>query len=208
MTTLATLPSQAEIEALYSSTLGDQYLQAHPTPDPKRAAFWRSIAAETTPKSVLEVGCGSGGNLAHLLRVPALYGVDLHAPSLEQAKVNTHGRAQLYAASSTALPFPDASIDLVFTAGLLIHVSAEALPTVLKELGRVAAKHVLIVEYVDTYRRAIPWRGHEGVLFADRFPLEFWRHNPRFAPVWRKSVSRDSGFDRCEAALFVRREAA
>lgn len=200
---VAVLPSQGEIEALYASSVGDQYLSRHRAPDPKRASFWRSVVAEATPRRVLEVGCGAGGNLAQIA-VPERFGVDIHAPSLAHTKRTTG--AKVYRASATALPFPDRSMDLVFTAGMLIHVHEDVLPTVLKELGRVSARYVLMVEYVDSHRRAIPWRGHDGILFADRFPLEYWRHNPHYSPVWRKPVLKSQGFDKCEAALFARRE--
>lgn len=203
---VATLPRQADIEALYANGLGDEYLRKHPRPDARREPFWRGIVRDTTPKSVLEVGCGSGGNLAYLDGVPHRFGVDVHEPSLQQAVLNTGGKARLFRASATELPFPDRSMDLVVTAGCLIHIAEDALFPVLKELGRVSAKYVLLVEYVDTHRRAIPWRGHEGVLFADAFHLRFWRANPGYAPVWRRLLRAEQGFDRTEAALFERRE--
>lgn len=205
-TTPVLLPTQKEIEALYAGEIGDQYLAKHPLPDPKREPFWRAVIEETNPKSVLEVGVGSGGNLAHMLSVPMLYGIDVHQGSLDQAKINTQGKAKLYKGSATALPLPQRSVDLVFTAGCLIHISVTALARVLKEMGRVSDKYVLMVEYVDSHRREIPWRGHSGILFADRFPLEFWRHNPMYKPVWRRSLGSELGFDRCEGVLFCRRE--
>ena len=206
MTDTLTLPTQQEIETLYQGVVGDAYLKRHSYPDPKRQPFWRSVVEETQAQSILEVGVGSGSNLAHMLHVPTLYGIDLHQASLEQAKINTQGKAKLYCASATAIPLPQRSVDLAFTAGGLIHIASGALSRVLHELGRVSAKYVLLVEYVDTHRRVIPWRGHTGILFADTFHLLFWRANPEYVPVWRKPLTKEQGFDRVEAVLFQRRE--
>lgn len=205
-TTPVLLPTQKEIEALYAGEIGDDYVKRNPTPNQLREPFWRAILEETEAQSVLEVGCGIGGNLSHMLHVPTLYGVDVHQPSLDKAKENTNGKAKLYKGSATALPFPQRSIELVFTAGLLIHVAQDALQRVMKELGRVSSKYVLLVEYMDTHRREIPWHGHSGILFADVFGLTFWRNNPQFIPVWKRQLAKAEGFDRTEAILLRRRE--
>jgi len=200
------LPTQQQIEALYSGSVGDEYVKRNPNPNAAREPFWRAVLEETEAQSVLEVGCGIGGNLSHMLNVPTLYGIDVHQPSLDRAKENTHGKAKLYKGSATAIPLPQKSVELAFTAGVLIHVSADALARVLKELGRVSSKYVLLVEYVDSHRRAIPWHGHTGILFADAFHLSFWRSNPNYSPVWRQPLTKAQGFDKMEAALFRRRE--
>ena len=200
------LPTQAQIEALYSGSVGDDYVKRNPTPNQLREPFWRAVLEETGAQSVLEVGCGIGSNLSHMLHVPTLYGVDVHQPSLDRARENTQGKAKLYKGSATALPFPQRSIELVITSGLLIHIAQDALPRVVKEIGRVSSQYVLLVEYMDSHRRVIPWHGHNGILFADVFGLTFWRHNSNYTPVWKRHLTKAQGFDRTEAVLYRRRE--
>ena len=61
-----------------------------------REALVRQVAVRFTPSSILEVGCGTGKNLAHLGRLfprAQLWGVDLSADMLAVARKKFQGRA-------------------------------------------------------------------------------------------------------------------
>jgi len=79
---------------------------------------------------------------------------------------------------SFQLPLADSSKDLVFTAGVLIHIAPGDLGRATDEIVRVARKHVLCIEYFAHTPVALPYRGEMGLLFKrdygafllDRFP--------------------------------------
>lgn len=70
-----------------------------------------------TDRRVLDLGCGHGTWLTTFRSLgaqePNLAGIDLDPARIEQTKVD-HPRADLRAGSATALPWPDASFDLVW----------------------------------------------------------------------------------------------
>ncbi len=191
------------IERMYAGPTGDAYLTRCRGYGRKRHPFWQEIAELTTPESVCEIGVGAGENLlAFCAQSPTIVGVDVNRTAIEETRQTTYGIASGVLGSAAALPFPDHSFDLVFTSGVLIHIPQESLPTVYDELVRVARRHVLSVEYEDTHRRMIPWRGKKDVLWADRFSLEYWRRHPTLQPVQRWELTSAQGFDRASAALF------
>ncbi len=68
---------------------------------------------------ILDIGCGTGGNLAYLSRWGQGVGIDLSAVALEHARRrDLHGLAQ---ASSLALPYPDGAFDVVTLFDVLYH---------------------------------------------------------------------------------------
>jgi ubiquinone/menaquinone biosynthesis C-methylase UbiE len=73
-------------------------------------------------KDVLEVGCGAGsglGALAALLEPRRLAGLDIDREALSRVRAP----AEVFEADVRALPFPDASFDLVFDFGTLWHIA-------------------------------------------------------------------------------------
>jgi ubiquinone/menaquinone biosynthesis C-methylase UbiE len=92
---------------------------------------------------VLEVGCGRGVALpvlARLLRPQRLVGLDIDGSLLERARERAAGRrglVELRMGDVRALPFPDASFDLVVDFGTCYHVARRELA--LREIARVLA---------------------------------------------------------------------
>ena len=78
-------------------------------------------------------------------------------------------------ATAYALPFADGAFDLVFTCGVLIHLTPDDLPRALAEIGRVSGRHVWIGEYHSECPVEIPYRGETGALFKRDFGAEFER---------------------------------
>lgn len=106
-------------------------------------------------KSVLEVGCGDGNNMPVLsARLPdvSFHGSDISPKRVAFAE-KAHGgpRTTWSVASATALPFPDASFDVVFSMHCLEHLPAEYTKA-LDEFLRVARTHVVLVEPVHEMR--------------------------------------------------------
>ena len=98
------------------------------------------LLGDVTGKRIVDFGCGSGANTALLANRGAhVCGVDISEDLilLAQRRMQVSGRgggAQFIVGSAHDLPFPDASIDVVFGIAILHHLD---LPLVAKEVHRV-----------------------------------------------------------------------
>ena len=74
------------------------------------------------------------------------------------------------------LPFEDASFDLVFTMGVLIHQDPETqLEPMMREIVRCSRRHVVAGEYHADELTEVPYRGQEAALFKQDFGALYQR---------------------------------
>lgn len=128
----------------------------------------------------LDVGCGTGRLLASLHSAwpgMKLTGIDLSAPYLEEARrlIGRTARVKLDEAAAEALPFDDASLDLVVSSFLLHELPEKIRAQVLAEIARVLKPGGLVV-IVDSLQKG-DRREWDGLL--DLFPHYF--HEPYYA---------------------------
>lgn len=119
---------------------------------------------------VLEVGTNIGNQLRGLraMGFQNLFGIEIQDYALRQARRLSPELAFVRGGAS-ALPFPDASFDLVFTSGVLIHVPPDARRRVLDEIHRAARTWIWGYEYYSSECREVPYRGRQGLLWKDDF---------------------------------------
>jgi pseudaminic acid biosynthesis-associated methylase len=133
--------------------------------------------ARPAPRRILEVGANVGLNLRALARVTEaeLVALEPNAKARQRLvddKVCT--AANVVEGVAQRIPPPDASVDLAFTAGVMIHIAPSDLAACCREMRRVARRHILCAEYFSAGPREIPYRGHDGQLFLRDFG-RFWR---------------------------------
>lgn len=128
----------------------------------------------------LDVGCGTGRLLASLHGAwpgMKLTGIDLSAPYLGEARrlIGRTARVKLEEAAAEALPFDDASLDLVVSSFLLHELPQEIRGAAIAEMARVAKPDGLVV-IVDSIQKGDrpEWDG-----LLDLFPYYF--HEPYYA---------------------------
>lgn len=100
----------------------------------------------------LDVGCGTGAvsaAIAHLCAPAEVIGVEPSEGFLKLASQNLAGTATLLAGSATALPLPDASVDVVVS-GLVLNFIPDT-AAALAEMRRVARPGGLLAAYVWDY---------------------------------------------------------
>lgn len=105
-------------------------------------------------KSVLEIGCGPGGNLQEVLKRGAsqVTGVDISQQMVDIAKANLkHTDVNILKIDGERLPFEDKSFDLVFTVTVLQHNTDDRMMrSILAEACRVSGRELLICEKLDS----------------------------------------------------------
>jgi pseudaminic acid biosynthesis-associated methylase len=129
--------------------------------------------------SFLEVGCNTGNQLSLLQEMGYrnLSGIELQPYALEIARRRLPGLS-LQSGSALALPHADASFDVVFTSGVLIHIAPDDLSTALEEIHRCSRTYIWGMEYYASQETEVRYRGQRGLLwkadyarlYLDRFP--------------------------------------
>jgi SAM-dependent methyltransferase len=94
----------------------------------------RAVAGRARPR-VLDAGCGTGCNLQMLPGLSDGYGVDLNRVGLNCARRS--GLHRLARASVAALPFPDATFDLVTSFDVLYALTEDDARRAMSEMARV-----------------------------------------------------------------------
>lgn len=152
--------------------------------------------------SVLDVATGSGDLLVSLAgRVPTLnlIGLDRHATTLGEAQRVTG--STLIRGDALALPFDDASVDVVISTMFLHHLPDEVAVAALAEMRRVA-RHAVVV--ADLLRDA---RAYRWISLFTAFSSPMIRHDARasvahaftiaeFAEVARRAGMDDAKIER------------
>jgi pseudaminic acid biosynthesis-associated methylase len=116
--------------------------------------------------SFLEVGCNIGNQLLLLqdMGYSNLSGVELQPYAIEIAQKRLP-QAALSLGSALSLPYEDASFDVVFTSGVLIHISPKDLPRALDEIHRCSRTFIWGLEYFSSDAVEVPYRDHDSLLW-------------------------------------------
>ncbi len=156
--------------------------------DLRAAALRRVLAGIGLPDGarILDVGCGSGGDLRRLaadlshLR-PVLIGIDLLPDRIEQAR-RAVPEAAVQVGGAESLPYPDRVFDLVLTSTLFSSILDERLAgQVAAEMTRVLAADGVIICYDVRYPN--PWNPHTRAVTAGRLRRLFPGADLRLRPV-------------------------
>ena len=148
--------------------------------------------------SILELGCNRGHNLlalAGLLPEAEIVGLEPNRHALQIARASGSGFSALQG-QALDIPFRDGTFDLVFTAGVLIHIPLDVLPAALKEIFRVSRRYVLAVEYYAEKETLIPYRGHDDLLWKRDFLRHYQALCPELTLQRRGHWGAEDGFDR------------
>ena len=162
----------------WQSQFGNDYIGRNLATDSmlrSRVQMWSRILECTTgapPESLLEVGSNIGINLRALRAItPAkFYAVEPNKTALDTLIADkVVPQDQTFHGYGSKIPLPDASVDLVYTSGVLIHVPPEQLDATISEMRRVAKRYVVCVEYFNDKPVMIPYHGQDNLLFKRDF---------------------------------------
>jgi len=119
---------------------------------------------------ILEVGSNVGTQLQGLQKMgfSNLYGIELQAYAVELSKTRTKN-INLIQGTAFDIPFKDGFFDLVFTSGVLIHISPEDVGGVLDEIYRCTNQYIWGYEYYANNYINVPYRGKQNLLWKTDF---------------------------------------
>lgn len=146
---------------------------------------------------VLEVGCNRGHNLVTLAELLGgeIVGVEPNQYALELARAASTKVGVLHG-HAFDLPFKDGYFDLVFTAGVLIHIPLEELAVALSEIYRVSKRYILAIEYFAEEETVVHYRGHDDLLWKRDFLKHYQTQFPDLDLVRSGYWGPEDGFDR------------
>jgi len=145
-----------EYQSKWGSEFGNDYQARNSIKKDDRHKIWFTLLNNLglkDIKSALEVGCSRGHNL-HAIRQATgadVVGIEINEKAIKERYVNSIVRGSAY-----DLPFIDSQFDLVYTAGVLIHLSDTE--KAMKEIYRVSSQYILSIEYFDDKDREISYR--------------------------------------------------
>jgi len=125
-------------------------------------------------KKICEAGCNIGNNLSSFPENLDVFGIDMNKKAIEKAK-NQYPHFSFKQTDIKQTGFSDSSFDLVFTRGVLIHISTDELDSVMKELLRISKKWILNFEYFGEDGKMIKWKRGDDLLWY-RNMKERWKN--------------------------------
>lgn len=134
-----------------------------------------------------EVGCNVGVQLNLLagMGFESLYGIEVNRYAIEVSR-NLNMSLPVYPVHATAtdLPIKDGWFDLVFTSGVLIHISPEDVAVVMHEMVRCSSRWIWGLEYfTDEGYVEIPYHGESRMLWKTDFALLLRETSPELRTV-------------------------
>ena len=150
-------------------------------------------------RRVLEVGCNRGHNLLALIETlpdgSHLVGVEPNQYASELARASSV-KVEALQGHAFDLPFKDGYFDLVFTAGVLIHIPLLDMPLALAEIYRVSGRYILAIEYFADEEAVINYHGHTDMLWKRDFLKHYQTVFPDLRLVRGGYWGPEHGFDK------------
>lgn len=180
----------------WAGAFGKEYTQRNRVQWSQRVPFWESIfeSLPLWPHNILEVGCNAGWNLNAIRHVDPdinLVGVDVCQDAVLEAEESGH---ECYVMDATQIATLDEKFDIVFTAGVLIHVPPHELDAVMDSIIEASQRYVLAIEYAAETEEAIDYRGHEDKLWRRPFGKLYEAKGLTLV----ETGDAGHGFDRCQ----------
>ena len=119
---------------------------------------------------ILEVGTNIGNQLFHLQSqgFTNLYGIEIQDRAINYAK-HRSDNLNIIKGDALDIPFKDGFFDLVFTHGVLIHISPDNINNAIKEIFRVSNKYIWGLEYYANTYTNLEYHGQKDIMWKTNF---------------------------------------
>ncbi|MBI5644486.1 methyltransferase domain-containing protein [Candidatus Kaiserbacteria bacterium] len=156
--------------------------------------------------NILEVGANIGSQLEFLRQMgfSDLTGVEINDFAISEAK-RIHPQVNVIKGSGFELPFRDASYDLVFTSGVLIHISPDDIQRIIAEMHRTSRRYIWGFEYFAPIYTEVTYRGKKDLLWKTDFCKLFLDTFPDLTLVHEKKYPMTDGLNVSQMYLLEKR---
>lgn len=189
----------------WQSDFGDAYTERNNIDWGVRLPAWKEMLGGLELQNVIEVGCNRGHNLRAIAEIGSvsgnIVGIEPNATAIDIAR-RSSSLYSVLRGDAFQLPFIDQYADLVFTAGVLIHIKLENLASVLAEIYRTSARYILCAEYYADQETVIEYRGHSDLLWKRDFKQHYLATFSGLKVIREGYWEIDKGFDRTHWWLF------
>ena len=182
-----TKSNETHQSALWRGNFGDEYIDRNPVSAANMQAaamLWAQILLRLQgerPAKILEVGANIGINLAALrsLTDAQLFAIEPNPTARRRlAETGLLPAANILDGVASKIGLADASMDLVFTRGVLIHIHPNDLLASCRELHRVARRYIVSIEYFSANPEELTYRNQSNALFKRDFGAFWLDHFP------------------------------
>lgn len=201
-----------EIEA-WKGEFGDDYTERNIPDDAaieNRSKFWAGvfgtlpIQSHNKPHTILEIGANVGANLIALEKLYKahkepmnFYAIEPNELAKKALKLADIRSLKILDGIAEDIPAPNASIDIVFTCGVLIHIPPNKLPKAMSEIHRVSRRFIICAEYFSPSARPIKYRGEDELLWANDFGELYLQSFPGlrclgYSFAWKRFTGMDN----------------
>lgn len=166
-----------DMDALYVSTYGV----------PRSAMNNKFLANLNKSLRVLEVGANVGVQLQLLQEMgfSNLYGIELQPYAVALSRQYTEN-INIIEGSAFSIPFHFEFFNLVFTSGVLIHISPDDYGAVMDEMYRCAKRYIWGFEYYAPEITPVEYRGHDNLLWKADFARLFMERHPNLKLIQKE----------------------
>ena len=157
----------------------------------------------------IEVGYNIGNQLILFQKTgyTDLWGIEPQDYALEIAKKRTKN-INLVKASAFDIPFKDNCFDMVFTFGVLIHISPKDIEKAIDEMHRCTRKYILGLEYYSPKSyQVVNYRGYNNLLWKTDFPKLFLDRF-RDLKLVRRKILKHKNNDNLDVMYLLEKKAA
>lgn len=162
-----------EQEQFWAKTYANDYIKKNSSFDLKKGIeAWKKMTFQIfNIKNILECGCNIGKNLNCLNRLYPQANksiIEISKPAYDHV-LKTYCVKNAYNGSIISSNFSLNSFDLVFTMGVLIHISPTNLIANMQKIFDYSNKYILIGEYFNRTPTAVTYQGFSDKLFKCDF---------------------------------------
>jgi pseudaminic acid biosynthesis-associated methylase len=187
---------------IWQSNFGVEYTNRNVVTPESRVNAFNQMVGNLNIDKILEVGCNVGHNLVALSKIKDYKLVGLEPSKYAVLQGRSNNAISILEGNAFDIPFKDGYFDLVFTSGVLIHISLADLPKAMDEMYRVTNRYLLVIEYYAENETIIPYHGHNQMLWKRDFKKHFEDRFPNLKLVKSGYWDKADGFDRTHWWLF------